>query len=392
MKRYLFLCILASACCLFLQDAKRSSAQANADPYKVGVVFSVTGRGALLGDPAMKTVGMIADQVNKSGGINGRPLHLVSYDDKSDPEKCVKAVETLVRTDGVSAVVGPSLSGTSLAAVPVAQREEVPMVSCAASWKIVTRDKSTGEQYDWVFKTAQSDSHAVESIYNHMQARGIARVAIMSAQTGFGDSGREELLRLASANGIEVVADERYSPGEVDMSQELDAVRERNPEAIVNWSIGPTQVMVVRKWSDSGMRDIVLYQSHGFGSKENIDAAGSAAEGVFCPLGACNIPRLLPEDHPQKEVVQRYIHDYRELYNEPVSSFGGHAWDAMQLVIDALETVGSDRKAIRDHLERVDGFVGQHGIFDMSPSDHNGLSEDSFYMVVVKDGEWALAE
>jgi branched-chain amino acid transport system substrate-binding protein len=392
MRPYFLLCVLAGALCLLLQDAQLAVASDGKDSYRVGVVFSVTGRGSLLGDPEMKTVGMIADEVNRAGGINGRPLRIVSYDDKSDPEKCVQAVETLIRTDEVCAIVGPSLSGSSLAAVPLVQKEKVVMVSCAASWKIVTKNRFSGDQYDWVFKTAQSDSHAVQAIYGHMRAQGISRVAILSAETGFGDSGREELLRLASENGIRIVADERYTAREVDMSQELEAVRKQGPEAIVNWSIGPTQVVVVRKWSEAGMRDIALYQSHGFGSRENLDAAGEAAEGVLCPLGACNIPELLPDNHPQKEVVEGYIENYRELYNEPISSFGGHAWDAMHLVLDALRSVGSDRRAIREHLEQVRGFVGQHGIFAMSPQDHNGLGKDSFYMVEVRDGEWAMAE
>jgi branched-chain amino acid transport system substrate-binding protein len=140
------------------------------------------------------------------------------------------------------------------------------------------------------------------------------------------------------------------------------------------------------------MTSITFFQSHGFGSRKNIELAAGAAEGVFCPLGACNIADLLPEGHPQKQVTMAYQKSYTETYNEPLSSFGGHAWDAIQLVVDALKAVGGDRAKIRDYLENKKGFVGQHGVFNFSPEDHNGLTKEAFQMVVVKDGDWALAE
>jgi branched-chain amino acid transport system substrate-binding protein len=100
---------------------------------------------------------------------------------------------------------------------------------------------------------------------------------------------------------------------------------------------------------------------------------------------------LLPEDHPQKAVTMQYMKDYTAKYNEPLSSFGGHAWDAIQLVAGALKAVGADKAKIRDYLENKKNFVGQHGVFNFSADDHNGLTKESFQMVVVKNGDWALA-
>ncbi|UCF03095.1 MAG: branched-chain amino acid ABC transporter substrate-binding protein, partial [Deltaproteobacteria bacterium] len=82
---------------------------------------------------------------------------------------------------------------------------------------------------------------------------------------------------------------------------------------------------------------------------------------------------------------------YQEKYNEPLSSFGGHGWDALNLVIDALKAVGPDSAKIRDYIETRTNFIGQHGVFNFSPTDHNGLTKEAFEMVVVKDGDWALA-
>lgn len=357
------------------------------EPYKVGAVFSVTGRTSFLGEPEKKTAVMIAEAINKVGGINGHPLELVIYDDESDETKAVLAVKRLLKKDKVPVIIGPSLSGNTLAVVKIMNDAKVPLVSCAASNKIVTPvvDRK------WIFKVPQSDTHAVEKVYDHLLKNGINKIAIMSVSTGFGASGREELLRLAPQVGIEIVADERYGPKDTDITAQLTRIRGTDAQAIVNWSVGPTQVLAVKNWHDLGMTSIPFYQSHGFGSRKNIKLAAGAAEGVFCPLGRVNIPDLVPADHPQKKIIEIYNKAYQEKYNEPLSSFGGHGWDALNLVIDALKAVGPDSAKIRDYIENRTNFIGQHGVFNFSPTDHNGLTKEAFEMVVVKDGDWALA-
>lgn len=360
--------------------------------YKVGAVFSVTGRTSFLGDPEKKTAEMIAEQINNAGGINGNKLELIVYDTEGDATKANLAVKKLITKDKVSAVIGPSLSGTSLAVLPIAEKEETPLVSCAASYKIVHNEK-TGKPYKWVFKTPQTDTMAVEAIYSHLFKRGLTKIAIMSVTSGFGASGRGELIRLAPTYGMNIVADEKYGPKDTDMTAQLTKIKGEEPQAIVNWSVGPTQVTVLRNWRDLGMASVPFYQSHGFGSRKNIELAAGAAEGVLCPLGACNIAELLTPYHAQYSVTMKYLNDYKAKYNEPLSSFGGHAWDALHMVVQALSNVGADKAKIRDYLENnIKGFVGQHGVFNYSPDDHNGLDKNAFNMVVVADGDWALAD
>jgi branched-chain amino acid transport system substrate-binding protein len=377
---------------LFCLGLMMSPALAFKGTYKVGAVFSATGRASFLGDPEKKTAEMIAEQINKAGGINGKKLELIVYDTEGDATKATLEVKKLITQDKVCAVIGPSTSGESLAVVPLAEKFKTPLVSCAASYKIVHNEK-TGKPYKWVFKTPQSDSLAVEAIYTYMKKHGISKIAILSGTTGFGASGREELIRLAPKYNIEIVADEKYGPKDTDMTAQLTKIKGTAPQAIVNWSIGPTQVTVLRNRRDLGMTNIPFYQSHGFGSLKNIELAAGAAEGVLCPLGACNIADLLPANNPQKKVTEQYRKDYLASCNEPVSSFGGHAWDALEMVKEALLHVGCNRAKIRNYLENnIKGFVGQHGVFTYSPTDHNGLTKDAFSIVVVKNGNWALAD
>lgn len=363
-----------------------------AEPYKVGAVFSVTGPLSFLGDPEKKTALMLQEEINSKGGINGHPLELIIYDDEGKSEKTQLMVRKLITQDNVCAIIGPSLSGNSIAVVPEAEKNEIPLISCAASYKIVTKDSETGEQWKWVFKTPQSDSMAVEAIFAHMKKHGISKIAIMTATDGFGTSGNSELVRLAPEHGMTIVADEKYDRNDTDMTAQLTKIKGIAPQAIVNWSVGTAQVVMVKNRKDLGMTNIPLYQSHGFGSRQNIEQAGDAAEGVYCPLGACNVAEILPDDHPQKQVTMGYLKAYSAKYNEPLSSFGGHAWDSLSMVEQALGAVACDKAKIRDYLENMKGFVGQHGVFNFSAKDHNGLTKEAFEMVVVKNGDWALAE
>lgn len=362
-----------------------------AESFKIGAVFSVTGRASFLGDPEKKTAEMIAEQINAAGGINGKKLELIVYDDEGDATKANLLVKKLITQDKVSVIIGPSLSGLSIAVLPLAEKYKIPLVSAAASYKIVHNAK-TGKPYPWVFKTPQTDSMAVEAIYSHLNSKGISSIAIVSVTSGFGASGRSELIRLAPSYGIKIIADEKYGPKDTDMTVQLTKIKGLAPQAIVNWSIGPTQVTILRNRRDLGMTGTQFYQSHGFGSRKNIKLSAGAAEGVLVPLGAVNIAQLLSADHPQKAVTMKYMNDYKAKYNETLSSFGGHAWDAMYLVTGVMRAVGDDKAKIRDALENTTGFIGQHGVFNFSPDDHNGLTKKAFQMVVVKDGDWALAD
>ena len=383
----LFASILVAVFALFSVFCKNLQVWA-AEPYKIGAVFSVTGVASFLGEPEKKTAEMIVEEINKKGGINGHPIKLVLYDDESDATKATLAVKRLIKKDKVPIIIGPTRSGESLAVAPIAEKAHIPLISCAASYKIVT----PVEKRRWIFKTPPSDSHAVERIYEYMKSKNITKVAILTVSTGFGASGREELLRHAKHYGIKIVADERYGPKDTDLTAQFTKIRSLNPDAIVNWSIGPTQILSVKTWSNLGMGEIHLFQSHGFGSRKNLELAGKAANGVLFPISPVIVGPLLPENHPQKKVIMDYIKAYTEKYHEPISSFGGHAWDAIQLAISALKAVGPDKVKIRDYLENLKGFVGQSGVFNFSPNDHNGLSKKDLIMVEVQNEEWTLAK
>jgi len=276
-----------------------------------------------------------------------------------------------------------------MAIVPIVQAAEIPLISCAAAEAIVIAPD--GKQNKWVFKTPQKDSHAAEKIFEHMKANGIKRIALLTGTTGFGAQGREQLKKLAPVWGMEIVADETYGPKDSDMTVQLTKIKAKNTQAIINWSIVPAQAIVCKNMKQLGI-ELPLYQSHGFGNIKYVQVAGGAAEGTIFPCGRLLVVESLPNDHPQKKVLARYKKDYEDRFNENVSTFGGHAYDALWLVIEALKEVGPDREKIRDYLEGKKGFVGTGGVFMFTPDDHNGLTREAFEILTVKDGKFDVLE
>lgn len=353
------------------------------EPYKIGAIFSITGPASNLGEPERNTAVMIAEQINKTGGINGHPVELIVEDNEGDNTKAVVAANKLIKQDGVCVVIGPSRSDNSMAVKPVADENQIPLISCAAAEDIV---KPLSK---WVFKTPQNDSDCVRRIYEHMNSAGIKKIAVITATEGFGKAGRDQLQKLAPEFGITIVADVTYDPKDTDMTAQLTQIRGTDAQAVVNWSIVPAQSIVPKNMKQLGMT-IPLFQSHGFGNIKYAEAAGDAAEGIIFPAGALLIADSLPDEYPRKFLLQQYKKDYESKFNAQVSTFGGHAYDAMQLAIMALEEVGADPAKIRDYLETVKDFDGTAGRFNYSPEDHCGLDKNAFELITVKGGKFTL--
>ncbi|MGO9611630.1 MAG: ABC transporter substrate-binding protein [Dissulfurispiraceae bacterium] len=356
------------------------------EPYKIGALFSVTGAASFLGEPEKNTVIMLQEEINKAGGVNGHPLEVIIEDTKSDETQAVLSSKKLLERDNVFAIIGPSTTGESMALVPIMNNAKTPLLSCAAGAGIT---QPVEERY-WIFKTAQYDISAVEAIYTYMKKHGISKVGILTISTGFGDAGRKALHDMAPKYGISITADEKYGPKDSDMTTQLTKIKAAGAQAVINWSVGPGQVIVTKNWNALRM-GIPLYQSHGWGSKKNIELAGKAAEGVIAPLGRIIIWDHLSDKNPQKALLKKFSQDYEAKYKSEPSAFGGYAYDSLMMLVDALKKVGPDKRKIRDYIEtKIRNWSGTSGIFNMTPKDHCGLDKDAFEMVVVKNGDWEV--
>jgi branched-chain amino acid transport system substrate-binding protein len=353
--------------------------------YTIGGIFSSTGRASFLGDPEKKTMEMMVERINAAGGIDGHMLKAVIYDSEGDPAKAVSAVNKLIHKDKVLAIIGPSTTPTTMAVVSFVQRARVPLISCAAGITI------TSPVNPWVFKTAQSDLLAVAAMYEHMHARGIKKIGILTVSNSFGESGRQQLEDQASGYGIEIVRAESFGAKDTDTTAQLTKIKAASPQAIVCWGTNPGPAVVARNVKQLNM-SIPLYQSHGVASPKFIELAGSAAEGIVLPTGKILVIDLLDEGDPQKAILKDYRDAYTKMHDGHVSGFGGYAFDAMNLLARALTGSGGDREKIREGLENMPPYLGATGKFRFSARDHNGLSPEAFVMVEIKNGTWKLIQ
>jgi branched-chain amino acid transport system substrate-binding protein len=264
------------------------------------------------------------------------------------------------------------------------EENKMVLVSAAAAETIVNPVAK------YVFKVPQKDSQAVTWIYRTMKEKGIAKIAILTGNDGFGKGGKAQLEGMAAEHGISIVANEVYDVKATDFSDIVAKIKAANPQAVVNWTVAPAQSIVPKNMKQLGL-NVPLFHSHGFGNRKYVEQAGAAAEGILFPAGRLLVVDELPNRHPQKNVLAAYKRDYEARYHEDVSTFGGHAYDALSIVVEALRRAGTpDREKVRDAIEHLKGFVGTAGVFNYSPTDHTGLDLNAFEMLTVKDGKFTI--
>jgi branched-chain amino acid transport system substrate-binding protein len=372
----LFLAALALPLVVFAQE-----------PIRIGAFLSVTGPAAFLGDPEQKTLELYVDKQNAAGGVLGRKLQLVAYDSAGDAEKARAYVKRLIEQDKVDVLVGGSTTGETMAAVPLAEAAGIPFISLAGAVVIVEPVKK------WVFKTPHTDRMACEKIFVDMRERGATKAALISGAGGFDRSMRAECLKVAAKHGVQIVADESYGAGDTDMTAQLTKIKNTpGVQAVLNAGFGQGPAIVTKNYRQLGI-GVPFYQSHGVASKQYVKLSGDAAEGVRLPAAALLIADTLPAEDAQKRVVVAYKHEYEKRFNQEVSTFGGHAYDGLMLVVEAMKRAGSaDKAKVRDALEATRGYMGTAGVVNMSANDHMGLDLTAFRMLEVRKGDWQLAK
>ena len=352
---------------------------------KVGAVLSVSGPASFLGDPEKKTLDIYIDDINAKGGINGQKLQLVLYDDGGDANAARTFATRLVEEDKVAAVVGGTTTGTTMAMMPVFEDAQTPFISLAGAIEIIQPVRK------WVFKTPHTDRMACEKIFADLKRRNLTKVALISGTDAFGHSMRDQCIAVAPAANITIAEVENYGPTDSDMTPQLTKIKAApGIQAVINTGFGQGPAIVTRDYRQLGI-EYPFYESHGVASKQYIGLAGAAADGVRLPAAALLVADKLPDNDPQKPVVVAYKNTFEAKTGQPVSTFGGHAYDGLMILAAAAKRAGSfDRAKLRDEIEQTRGYVGTAGVVNMSPTDHLGLNLSAFRMLEIKNGDWAL--
>jgi branched-chain amino acid transport system substrate-binding protein len=352
---------------------------------KIGAVLSVTGPASFLGDPEKKTLDIYVEALNAKGGVNGQKIQVITYDDGADANAARTFATRLIEEDKVVAVVGGTTTGATLAMMPAFEDAEIPFISLAGAIQIIQPVRK------WTFKTPHTDRMACEKIFADLKRRNLTTIALISGTDAFGKSMRDQCVAVAPGAGIKIAHEESYGPRDSDMTPQLTNIRNAaGVQAVVNPGFGQGPAIVTRNYRQLGIT-LPLYQSHGVASKQFIDLAGPAAEGVRLPAAGLLVADKLADNDPQKPVVVDYTRTYQQKSGQAVSTFGGHAYDGLMILVQAMARAKSAKAAtVRDEIEKTKGYVGTGGIVNMSPTDHLGLDLTAFRMLEIKNGDWTL--
>ncbi|HHX65495.1 MAG TPA: ABC transporter substrate-binding protein [Chloroflexi bacterium] len=384
------------------QGSPQSSAQTGEEstaelgtPYTIGFLTAASGPASSLGEPERDVAVMIQEQLNAQGGIIGpdgirHPVNILIYDTESDGDIAITLARKLINDDRAVAIVGTTSSPNSMAIIPLVQEAGVANISMASSGAIV---HPIAERH-WVFKVAQSNEHTSPWQVRYAKALGITRIANLYVDNSYGEDGAEAIRETARAEGIEIVLEDTFDATATDMTAQIIKIKASDAEAVLVTAIPPAAAIFTKQYRELGV-DLPLIHNSGVAMKTFIDLAGASnVEGVVFPMGKLVAADHLDDDDPQKEVLERFVHDYVESSGKPPCTFAGHAWDALHIILNVLETLPEglnleeQRIAVRDGIENTRGFVGVDGTFNFSAEDHVGLSTDDVVLARIENGEW----
>ena len=235
-------------------------ASAQNAPIKIGAVLSVTGPASYLGDPELKTLQTYVEKINTEGGVLGRKIELVHYDDGTEAAKANSFAKRLIESDKVDFIIGGTTTGATMAMVPLVEKAEMPFISLAGAVVVIEPVKK------WVFKTPHTDRMAAEKVFADMKKRGITKIALLSDTGGFGQSGRKESKSVIDKYGITLVADETYGPADTDVTAQLTKIKGTpGVQAIFVFGFGQGSAVATKNYGQLGIT-VPMYQSHGVAS------------------------------------------------------------------------------------------------------------------------------
>lgn len=363
-----------------------ASQLAQAD-INVGVTVSATGPAASLGIPEKNTIELMPQS------IGGQKINYIVLDDASDTTAAVSNTRKLISEHKVDIILGSTITPNSLAMIDVVAEAQTPMISMAASARIVEPQDAKKR---WVFKTPQNDIMMSMAIANHMAKSGVKTAAFIGFSDAYGEGWFQEFSKSAALKNIQITVNERYARSDTSVTGQVLKTVAAKPDAVLIAGSGTPAALPQKALKERGYAG-KLYQTHGVANADFLRVGGKDVEGTFLPVGPMLVVDQLPMGHPVKAAGTNYVKAYEAKYGAgSVSTFGGHAWDAGLLMSAAVPVALKSaapgtpafRAALRDALEQVKDVAGAHGIFSMSASDHLGLDDRAYVMVKIENGTW----
>lgn len=362
------------------------------EPYRIGVLLGLTGAYQAVSEPQQRALELMEDVVNDSGGVNDRPVEFVYIDTESNETTAVNQLRRMALQENVLGVVGPSSSGEGLALKSVAGSLSLPTIAIASNFEI------SEPVEPFMFRQFPTNGDSVHAQLAYAKSQGWERVAVISSNNAYGQEGADAVAELAEAEyGLTLVGSEVFAPDATDMTAQLSTLAASDPDVLLVWAVSPANAIVAKNAVDSGFPGVV-FQGTGAAATAYIELGGAAAEGTLLVGSKVLVADDLATDDPQYETVTDFAQQWRDAYGTEPNQFAGGGWDAMLMMLEALEqgdidpsNVEQARLDLRDSLENnTNNLQGSIAIYDFNADRHGPEGAAGLAVMSVEDGAFRL--
>lgn len=358
-----------------------SGAFAQSDqPYKIGVAAGLTGYVATIDRAWSDAVRLAAKAVNDSGGIMGRQIEVIVEDNRSEPQEAVTVYRKMITSDEVDIFVSGCVSAGNFAAAGMLVRAQTPMVVCS----ILPKEP---EQVKWAFTTLPPPRFEVATRLEYLQEEtDISKIGVIHDPSPYATLQKDITLDIADEYGLEVVGAELYDQDDADLSAQISKLAAGGAEAILKMGVGGSTLTAAKNISQLGLSDLLLLTS-----LEDIGVFEPVAEVLgdkfYFVASPAQVYEALPEG-PLKDEIESFLEYWRTEHGDRDPNWAGRGWDAVMIVMAAIEKAGStDGAAVRDALEAIGPFQGTTGVYHFTPENHQGITENPLFLARIKEGK-----
>lgn len=352
---------------------------------KVGVIGAFSGPSAEMGKPMQKGIEMAAKEINDAGGISGRKIEIVAYDDEANAAKNATLAQRAIDTDKVVALIAAPNSGTAIATAKVAKERGIPQIDPIAQAAELLQPYNP-----WVFRITTVNDVDAQKLLKYIKEKGWKRVAVLHDTDAFGLSGEKILKQAIPAEGLEIVADEGHKNGSTDLTAQAIAIKDAKPDAVILWDLGADAAIFAKSLKNINVK-FPLLSTRGLLFNVYTEMGGDAVEGTI-------VTGTL--DYSRRDVNKWHNNFIKFGGTEGGINFAGQGYDAMKVLAEGLSKAGAanveDHEKLRQAIESIKGFKTITGDKDaqinFGPDKHEGADIRNSVLIVVKNGKWTLLE
>lgn len=355
---------------------------------RIGLLVSATGPTSAIGIPQRNTAALLPTRIGEQS------VEYIQLEDGGDTTRAVQNAKKLIGEDNVDAIIGPSTTPNAFAILDIVADAKVTLLATVGTQAVA--DPVDAKKH-WVFKTTQNDDLIASALIGHMVRNGVRSVGFIGFNDPYGENWFKVFAGLAGKAGIRIVDSERYARTDQSVTGQALKLIAAKPDAVLIAAVGGPAVLPQATLYDQGYRGRV-YQTHAVATEEFIRLGKQKVEGTVLAAGSMLVIDDVADHDPIKKVALTYIGAYEMRFGEKPATFGANTYDAgliLQRAIPAAQQVakpGSEafRVALREAIEQERDVVGCQGVFNMSPTNHNGMDERARVLVTVKDGRFRL--